>query len=132
MSNVASTKRSQVHTEVRSPVESVMARIVWFVFGAIGIVIAIRFTLTLFGANAEAGFVRLIYGISDIFMAPFVAVFRTDQVSGATFEWSALVAIAVYVLVAWGIVTLIGAVSPRKHARTVQRVETDVDDTTAQ
>ncbi|MDT8434617.1 MAG: hypothetical protein RQ731_07685 [Anaerosomatales bacterium] len=104
-----------------------MARVVWFVFGAIEILIAIRFMLILLGANAEAGFVKLVYGISDIFMAPFVAVFGTDQVSGATFEWSALVAIAVYALVAWGIVALIGAVSPRTHAQTVERVETDED-----
>ena len=70
---------------------------------------------------------RLIYGISGIFMAPFVAVFGTDTVSGATFEWSALVAIAVYALIAWGIVALIHAVSPRSHAQTVERVETDED-----
>ncbi len=127
MPNVASVSRSQVHTEVRSPIEAVMARVVWFVFGAIEILIAIRFTLILLGANAEAGFVRLIYGISGIFMAPFVAVFGTDTVSGATFEWSALVAIAVYALIAWGIVALIHAVSPRSHAQTVERVETDED-----
>jgi hypothetical protein len=127
MPNVSSVNRSQVHTEIRSPIESVMARVVWFVFGAIEILIAIRFMLILLGANAEAGFVRLIYGISDIFMAPFVAVFGTDTVSGATFEWSALVAIALYALIAWGIVALIGAVSPRSHAQTVERVETDED-----
>jgi hypothetical protein len=127
MPTVASVNRSQVHTEIRSPIESVMARVVWFVFGAIEILIAIRFMLVLLGANAEAGFVQLVYGISDIFMAPFVAVFGTDRVSGATFEWSALVAIAVYALIAWGIVALIGAVSPRTHAQTVERVETDED-----
>jgi hypothetical protein len=104
-----------------------MARVVVFVFGAIETLIAIRFALMLFGANAEAGFVRLVYGISDVFMSPFVAIFGTDQVSGATIEWSALVAIAVYALIAWGIVALIGAVSPRTHARTVERVETDED-----
>ena len=96
-------------------------------FGAIEILIAIRFMLTLFGANAEAGFVKLIYGLSDIFMAPFNAIFSTGRVSGATFEWSALVAIAVYALIAWGLVALIGVVSPRTHAQTVERVETDED-----
>ncbi|MDP2401421.1 MAG: YggT family protein [Actinomycetota bacterium] len=127
MPTAASVNRSQVHTEIQSPIESIMARLVWFVFGAIEILIAIRFALMLFGANAEAGFVRLVYGISGVFMAPFVAIFGTDQISGATIEWSALVAIAVYALVAWGIVALIGAVSPRSHARTVERIETDED-----
>jgi len=129
MSNatLASVNRSQLHTEVRSPIETVLARVVWFVFGAIEILIAIRFVLTLLGANAEAGFVKLIYTVSDVFMAPFNAIFSTGRVSGATIEWSALVAIAVYALIAWGLVALIGVVSPRKHAQTVERVETDED-----
>jgi len=134
MSNatLASVNRSQVHTgqvhtEVRSPIESVMARVVWFVFGAIEVFIAIRFVLTMLGANAEAAFVKFIYAVSDVFMAPFNAIFTTGSVSGATFEWSALVAIAVYALIAWGLVALIGAVSPRTHAQTVERVQTDED-----
>ncbi|MDZ4168639.1 MAG: YggT family protein [Coriobacteriia bacterium] len=123
----ASVNRSQLHTEVRSPIEAVMARVVWFAFGAIEILIAIRFVLTLFGANAEAGFVKFIYAASDVFMAPFNAIFSTDRASGVTFEWSALVAIAVYALIAWGLVALIGVVSPRTHAQTVERVEIDED-----
>jgi hypothetical protein len=129
MSNatMASVNRSQLHTEVRSPIETVLARVVWFVFGAIEILIAIRFVFTLLGANAEAGFVKLMYTASDVFMAPFNAIFSTGRVSGATIEWSALVAVAVYALIAWGLVALIGVVSPRKHAQTVERVETDED-----
>jgi len=53
-------------------------------------------------------------------------------VAGATFEWSALVAIAVYALLAWGIVQLIRAVNPREHAQTVERVEKDDDVRTPQ
>jgi len=129
--NATSTdRRSQVHTEVRAPIETVISRVIWFVFGVIEILIAVRFILTLFGANAEAGFVRLIYGVSDIFMAPFVAIFSTQEAAGATFEWSALVAIAVYALLAWGLVALIRAVSPREQSETVERIEKD-DDVTA-
>lgn len=129
MSNatLASVNRSQVHTEVRSPIESVLARVVWFVFGTIEVLLAIRFVLTMLGANAEAGFVKFVYAVSDVFMAPFNAILSTGRVSGATFEWSVLVAIAVYALIAWGLVALIGAVSPRTHAQTVERVETDED-----
>ena len=101
---MASVNRSQVHTEIRWPIEAVLSRVVMFVFGVIEVFIAIRFVLTLLGANAEAGFVKFVYGVSDVFMAPFNAIFSTDRVSGATFEWSALVAIAVYALIAWGLV----------------------------
>ena len=127
---VSTDRHSQVHTEVRSPMEAVASRIIMFVFGVIEVLIAIRFVLMLTGANAEAGFAKLIYGVSGVFMAPFAALFSTQQAGGAVFEWSALVAIAVYALVAWGLVALIRAVSPREHAQTVERVVQE-DDTTA-
>lgn len=126
--NTASTdRRSQVHTEVRAPIEAVLSRLVWFVFGVIEVLIAIRFVLRLLGANGQAGFVRLVYGVSGVLMAPFSTMFRTQSVSGATFDWSALVAIVIYALIAWGLVALIRVVSPRRHAQTVERVETDED-----
>ncbi|MDO8881118.1 MAG: YggT family protein [Coriobacteriia bacterium] len=115
--------RSQVHTEVRRPMEAVVSRVVMFVFGVIEVLIAIRFVFTLLGANAEAGFVKFVHDLSGVFMAPFNAIFETQSVSGATFEWSALVAIAVYALIAWGIVALVRAASPRRRAETVERVE---------
>ena len=121
--NASSTdRRSQVHTEVRAPIEAVMSRVVWFVFGVIEVLIAIRFVLKLLGANSEAGFVRFMYGVSGVFMAPFNAIFSTQRVAASRLEWSALVAIAVYALIAWGVVMLIRAVSPREHAETVERV----------
>lgn len=125
--NEASTRSSAVRTEVRAPVEVVISRVIWFVFGAIEVLIGIRFVLLLLGANAEAGFVKLVYGLSDIFMAPFAAVFQTDKVSGAVFEWSALLAILIYALIAWGLTALIAAVVPREHAETIKRVEAEED-----
>jgi hypothetical protein len=125
--------RSQVHTEVRRPIEAVVSRVVMFVFGVIEVLIAIRFVFTLLGANAEAGFVNLVHDLSSVFMAPFNAIFNTQTVAGATFEWSALVAIAVYALIGWGIVALVRAASPRRHAETVERVEkVERDDTVVQ
>ena len=118
----SSDRSSQVHTEVRTPIETVLSRVVWYIFGLIDVLIAIRFVLKLFGANVEAGFVQLIYGVSGVFMAPFNAIFSTQRVAASRLEWSALVAIAVYALIAWGVVMLIRAVSPREHAETVERV----------
>lgn len=130
MSNVSTGStdhRSQVRTEVRAPIETVISRVVWFVFGFFEVLIAIRFVLKMLGANAAAGFAQLIYGVSDVLMAPFATLFDTQSVEGAVFEWSALVAIAVYALIAWGIVALIRAVVPREHAETVERIESDQD-----
>lgn len=127
---VSTDRHSQVHTEVRAPMEVVVSRVIMFVFGLIEVLIAIRFVLMLLGANTESGFTKLIYGLSGVFMAPFITIFNTQQAGGAVFEWSALVAIAVYALVAWGLVALIRAVSPREQSQTVERV-VQQDDTTA-
>jgi signal transduction histidine kinase len=123
----ATDRRSQVHTEVRRPIEVVLARLVMFVFGFIEVIIAIRFVFKLFGASAESQFVQFIYNLSAVFMAPFEAIFKTQRVAGSTFELSALVAIAMYALAAWGIVALIRALTPREQTRTVERVEKDAD-----
>jgi len=120
-------RRSQVHTEVRAPIEVVLSRGVTYVFSVIEVLIAIRFVLKLLGANAQAGFVAMIYSVSGVFMAPFIAIFKTQQASGSVFELSALVAIAIYALIAWGIVVLVRVVSPRSQSHTVERVETDED-----
>jgi hypothetical protein len=126
-STASSDRRSQVHTEIHRPIEVVLSRVVMYVFGVIEIIIALRFVLKLLGANAAAGFVQMVYAVSAVFMVPFAAIFGTTRVSGSTVEMSALVAIAVYALIAWGIVVLVRVLSPREHAQTVERVETDED-----
>jgi len=125
-------RRQSVHTETRSPVEAVLARVVSFVFGAIEVLIALRFVLLLLGANAETAFVSFVYDLSSIFMAPFNAVFETQTTGGATIEWSALIALAVYALLGWGAVNLISAISPRRGSQTVERVEETDDEATQQ
>ena len=124
--SASADRRSSVRTEVRTPIEVVLVRLVSFVFGAIEIMIALRFFLKLFQANKTAGFVQLVYSVTDFFMLPFNAIFRTQHVSGSVFELSALVAIAVYALIGWGLVTLIRAIGPRRTStETVERVEKD-------
>jgi len=104
-----------------------LSRVVWYVFGAIEVLIAVRFVLLLLGANAEAAFVNMIYTVSGIFMAPFGRIFETQHFGNNSIEWSALVAIVVYALIAWGLTALIHAVSPREHAETVERSVKDDD-----
>ena len=99
-----------------SPIGAILERIVYLVFGVVEAFIAARFLLKLLGANPAAGFVQFVYTVSDFFMIPFNAIFPAQRVSGATFEWSALVAILIYALVAAGIVALIRALSPGRPA----------------
>lgn len=101
----------KVDTEATADSRSVAGKIVWYIFGVIGTLLAFRFVLKLLGANPESGFVDFIYAVSGVLTAPFDSIFGvTSTKSGdvqSVFEPSILVAIAVYALVAWGIVKLL-------------------------
>lgn len=128
----SSASRQSVHTETRAPAEVIWARVVYYVFGVIEVLIAMRFVLLLLGANRDSGFVSFIHSLSTPFMLPFDAVFKTQTAAGSTFELSSLLALAVYALIGWGIVMLIRAVSPRRSSETVERVEKSEDTTSQQ
>ncbi len=82
-------------------------QIVWYILGIIEILLVFRFVLKLLGANATAGFTSFIYGITYIFAAPFLKVFRLSQVAGSVFEWTTLLAMLVYWVVAYAIIKLL-------------------------
>lgn len=82
-------------------------QIVWYLCALLEIILAFRFVLRLTGANPDAGFTSFVYALSWPFAEPFIAVFRATVVEGNVFEWTTLLAMAVYFLVAWGIGSLL-------------------------
>ena len=82
-------------------------QIIWYLLGLLEVLLAFRFVLKLMGANAEAGFTSFIYGITWPFTAPFLAVFQKTTVQGSIFEWTTLLAMLVYWLIALAIVKLL-------------------------
>lgn len=81
-------------------------QIVWYVLGVIEILLAFRVVLKMLAANPGAGFTSFIYGITYPFAAPFLSVFRLSNMAGSVFEWTTLLAMFVYFVVALGIVKL--------------------------
>lgn len=81
-------------------------QIVWYVLGVLEVLLAFRFLLKLFAANPSAGFSAFIYGASYPFAVPFLSVFRITQVEGSVFEWTTLLAMIVYWIIAVGIIRL--------------------------
>lgn len=78
-------------------------QIVWYLTTLLEILLFLRFVLKLLQANPNAGFTSFVYGLSGIFTAPFEAVFRNFRVEGNVFEWTTLLAMLVYWLIAWAI-----------------------------
>ncbi len=82
-------------------------QIVWYILGLIEILLAFRFVLKLLGANPAAGFTNFIYGTTYVFATSFLSVFQSSQiVSGSIFEWTTLLAMFVYWVIALGIIKL--------------------------
>jgi hypothetical protein len=106
----------------RESVGSWLSRVVTFVFGVIELLILARFVLLLVGANVQSGFVQWVHQAAGVFMAPFIAILGNQTINGAVFEWAAIVAIAVYAIVAWLILALIRALTPRRGPDTVETV----------
>src|ERR1051326_4395018 len=81
-------------------------QIVWYIVGLLEAALAFRFVLKLLAANPAAGFTSFIYGVTYPFAAPFLSVFKITKVEGSVFEWTTLLAMLVYWLIAMAIVKL--------------------------
>lgn len=82
-------------------------QIIYFIFGVIEALLALRFTLLLLGANEASGFVRLIYGLSRPFVLPFQGIFGEPALGASVLEWASLVGIIVYALAAYGLARVV-------------------------
>ena len=90
--------------------------IIWLLTGILEALIGIRVLLKLLGANPEAGFAVFIYGMTAVFLAPFEALFPAPSAGQAVLEISSLVAMLIYVLIAWGIVYTIRVIVEARSA----------------
>lgn len=81
-------------------------QIVRYILGLIEVLLAFRFVLKLLGANPAAGFTSFIHGATYIFVAPFLNVFHVTEVEGSVFEWTTLLAMLVYCVLAVSIIKL--------------------------
>ena len=93
--------------------------LIYFFFGLIEILLGFHLILKLTGASTASGFVRFIYGLTGVFTLPFDGIFRRgySQITETTsiFEPSVIVAIVVYIFLAWGIVKLLRISSKEKQ-----------------
>jgi uncharacterized protein YggT (Ycf19 family) len=101
-------------------------QVVWYILGVIETILAFRFLLKVLAADPTRGFGFFIYRISDPFAGPFTTVIGIGEnpTSGPYIEWSTLLAMLFYLIIAYGIVALLQFVKPV----TPKEVEQHVDD----
>ncbi len=100
------------------PATNTLAYLIYFICGVIEILLAFRLVFKLTGANPVSPFVSLIYGLSNIFVWPFQGIFRSGYTQGvettAILEPAILVAMAVYAVLAWGIIKLVAILAGKR------------------
>ena len=88
-----------------------VASLVAVAFAVVALLLVSRLSFLLAGANANNGFVDLIYDVTDGWVSPFDGIFAERTVDGGVFEPAALIAIAVYTAVTGLVIALLFAVS---------------------
>lgn len=78
-----------------------LTQLVYWVFGLVEGIIAIRFVLKVLGANPSAGFAQFMYGITAPLVAPFNGLFGNPSSGASVLELNSLIALIVYGLFAW-------------------------------
>ena len=98
-----------------------VTQIIWAILGLLEILLGLRFALKVIAANPHSGFAVFIYGITKPFLAPFTALVGTPKSGGTVFEVTTLIAMAVYALLFWIVVSVIRIAASRPIARTSTR-----------
>lgn len=82
---------------------------IYFLVGALEILLFLRFLLRFTGANPQSEFTQFIYNLSAPFMAPFSTLFASPASSNGAniFDFNILIAIVIYSLAGWLCVRLV-------------------------
>lgn len=98
-------------------------QVIWYILGIIEVVLAFRVILKLLGANTYSGFTSFIYAVSNPLVLPFAGILGVTGISAMVLEWSTLIAMAVYAILAYGIVAFFQLVKPTNPGEVSQNVD---------
>ncbi len=91
---------------------------VWLLTVLLEALLAVRGLLSLFGANPGAAFAQLVYGVSDLFLAPFRGLFSNPTLGASTIELTTAVGMVAYAVAAWAVVQLLTVLFMRSYVTT--------------
>jgi YGGT family len=98
-------------------------QIVWYIVYVVEALLFFRFLLKFIGANPAAGFTQFVYGLTYVFAEPFLNVVPAVKIGTNVFEWTTLLAMLVYWLVAWGIIQLLVMGKPVSHVEAESKLD---------
>jgi len=102
-------------------------QVIWLLLGFLEAVLALRFIFKLIGVNPSNSFASILYGFTNLFVAPFANLTGTPSAEGMVFEFTTLIAMLVYALVFYGIERLVYVIFYRQHSAVTVRQTTVTD-----
>src|SRR5579884_847531 len=100
--DLVETRQEEART-VRYAIGKLNDFLQWFM-AVLEVTLAIRFLLKLIGADPMNLFAGFLYALTDIILFPFSTIVRAPSIHpNQAFEWSTLIAMAIYWLVFWAI-----------------------------
>ena len=126
---VSETRTSQSEPEREQRIFTFKAsQLIWLVFGVLEVLIALRIGLLLVGANPDSPVVAMIYGLTALFLSPFVGLIGSPTFGGLVLEVSSMFAMLIYALIAWVIDRLVWLVFYRPRGPVVAVTETSTSE----
>ena len=104
------------------------SQLIWLVFGVLETLIILRIGLKLIGANADSPIVALIYGITGLFLIPFVGIIGSPTSGNMVLETSSMFALGVYALIAIAFERVVWLIFYRPRRAVVDVTETTTNE----
>ena len=94
-----------------------ISQLIWLACGALESLIGLRIILKLMAANPEAGFAELVYGLSALFLRPFVGLTVNPTFEGMVLEITSIIAMIVYAILTLIVVQAVWILFYRTYTR---------------
>lgn len=95
---------TEYKASTRNIVVNRISQLLWLMYGLVAILLTFRFVFRLVGADPSS-FVAFIYNITNPLVAPFAGAFAQTEAAG--FDAGAVLALIVYGVVVWAVVSLL-------------------------
>ncbi len=104
-----------------------ITQMIWLLLGLLEAVIGLRVLFKLIGVNAANPFAAFLYNVTNLFVAPFATLVGAPAYSGMVLEISSIIAMIIYLLIAWAIERIVYVLiyRPRGPVSTRQTIIND-------
>jgi hypothetical protein len=109
-----------------------VTQIIWLLLGLLEAAIALRVVFKLIGVNAANPFAALLYNMTNLFVAPFASLTGAPAAYGMVLEISSIIAMVVYLLIAWALERIVYVIFYRPRGSVSVRQTTVADHTPQQ